>query len=251
MNIFQISDLHYNPKNKYALDNIESILNHIKAQKIKADLLLVTGDIINRDYDNYQPVFDLIKSTNLPFLCITGNHDKSQNLIAALKKFYPSHPMGENPSKLDYVCDDFPWRFIGLDSYAANSAGGNISASQLSWLEEKIVESNRPVVILVHQFTLKTGLFFFDTQSRAPWCDKFNDIIKRHADKIKLVACGHLHNALISHISSVPVISCFSANWQAYLDFEKVPDMKENSRPVGYFIHRLIDNQLISYAVAV
>ena len=251
MNIFQISDLHYNPKNKYALDNIESILNHIKAQKIKADLLLVTGDIINRDYDNYQPVFDLIKSTNLPFLCITGNHDKSQNLIAALKKFYPSHPMGENPSKLDYVCDDFLWRFIGLDSYTANSAGGNISASQLSWLEEKIVESNRPVVILVHQFTLKTGLFFFDTQSRAPWCDKFNDIIKRHADKVKLVACGHLHNALISHISSVPVISCFSANWQAYLDFEKVLDMKENSRPVGYFIHRLIDNQLISYAVAV
>ena len=251
MNIFQISDLHYNPKNISALENIESVINHIKAQKIKADLLLVTGDIINRDYDNYQPVFDLLKSTNLPFLCITGNHDKSKNLISALKQFYPSHPMGVNPSKLDYVCDAFLWRFIGLDSYMTNSSGGNISDSQLAWLEEKIVESDKPVVIMVHQFTLKTGLFFFDFQSRAPWCDKFNDIIKRNADKIKLVACGHLHNALISHISSVPVISCFSANWQAYLDFEKVTDMKEVSRPVGYFIHRLIDNQLISYAVAV
>ena len=223
MNIFQISDLHYNPKNISALENIESVINHIKAQKIKADLLLVTGDIINRDYDNYQPVFDLLKSTNLPFLCITGNHDKSKNLISALKQFYPSHPMGVNPSKLDYVCDAFLWRFIGLDSYMTNSSGGNISDSQLAWLEEKIVESDKPVVIMV----------------------------KRNADKIKLVACGHLHNALISHISSVPIISCFSANWQAYLDFEKVTDMKEVSRPVGYFIHRLIDNQLISYAVAV
>lgn len=252
MNIFQISDLHYPYQGEKGIEKIEKVINHMKTQDIKPDVLLVSGDLINRDFDDYRPVFELLDKLETPYFCITGNHDNSQKLLGALKKYVPAHPLSEHADKLDYVADSYPLRIIALDSYKENTPGGELTSGQLEWLEQKLADNpqNKPVVVMVHQFTIDAGLNFFDVKTRQPWCDKFNEIIAAHHETVKLVACGHLHNSLVSGINGVPVISCFSANWQAHLDFMPVQNMQELDRPVGYYIHRWNGRDIVSYAVA-
>lgn len=188
---------------------------------------------------------------NIPFLCITGNHDESSNLINALKKYVPNHPLSENKNQLYYVCDDFPIRIIALDSFKENTPGGCVDENQLIWLEQQLCNNpfKKPVIVMVHQFSVNAGLNFFDIKTRQPWCDKFNAIISNHSDTVKLVACGHVHNGISSNISGVPIVASFSANWQAKYDFTPIEDVMNLKRQAGYYIHRYDGNRIISYAM--
>lgn len=250
MNIFHISDLHFNPNDINGVQNIEKILQNVAVYRDKEDVLLVSGDILNRDFYDYRPIFEKFFALDMPFLCCTGNHDKSQNLIAALEKLYPAHPLPQSTEKLDYVCNAYPLKIITLDSYKENVAGGEITSFQLDFLEKEIENSTKPILIMIHQFPLDAGLNFFDKKTAAPWRLKFVQLVSKYQNRIKLVACGHLHNSVIAHIGQTPVISSFSANWQADFDFAPIENMKNVSRPVGYYMHRFNGSNIISYAVA-
>lgn len=252
MNIFQISDVHYSYQGEQGISRFREVINHMKSQDIQPDVLLVSGDLLNRTSQDYAPVFEILSKVGAPYFCITGNHDNSAALMSALARYVPEHPQSEHPDKLDYVVDSYPLRLIALDSYKENTAGGEVSEEQLEWLRQKLDDNpqKKPVLVMVHQFTVDAGLDFFDVKTRQPWCDKFNEIIAEYKETIKLVVCGHLHNSLISNICGVPIISCFSANWQAHLDFKPTQNVQEPGRAVGYYIHRWNGKNIISYAVA-
>lgn len=249
LNFFHISDLHFTPQDTHGIENINKIIESIATYKKEEDILLISGDILNKDFSNYQPIFEKISALKMPFLCCTGNHDKSQNLIAALHSLYAEHPKPISTSKLDYSCEKYPLKIIVLDSFKENTAGGEITNEQFSFLEQEITNSTKPIIIMVHQFPLTAELNFFDKKTGAPWREVFNQIVLKYQSKIKLVVCGHLHNSLISQIGSVPVISGFSANWQADLDFYPIENLKNTARPVGYYIHRYNGEKFISYAI--
>ncbi len=249
MNFFHISDLHFNPTDKNGIKNIEKICKSISDYKQKGDVLLISGDILNKDFSDYQPIFNKIFALDMPFLCCTGNHDKSAQLIDALAGLYPEHPLPFNERKLDYVCNVFPLKIITLDSFKENNPGGEILPEQLSFLENGLIIADKPVIIMIHQFPLDAGLDFFDVKTGAAWRHDFVHLVSKYTDKIKLVACGHLHNSVVSHIEQTPVISAFSANWQADLDFMPLNNLKNISRPVGYYIHRYDGKKIFSYAV--
>lgn len=250
MNFFHISDLHFSPNDKNGTQNLEKIFHSIASYKQKGDVLLVSGDILNKDFFDYQPILGKILALDMPFLCCTGNHDKSAQLIEALARLYPEHPLPDNKDKLDYVCNNLPLKIITLDSFKENVAGGEVLPQQLEFLEKEIQNSEKPIIIMVHQFPLDAGLDFFDKKTGASWRQDFIRIVAKNTQKIKLVVCGHLHNSVISQIKQTPVISAFSANWQADFDFIPLDNLKNISRPVGYYIHRYDGEKMLSYAVA-
>ncbi len=250
MNIFHLSDIHYDPKNQEGIRKLQKIIQNINEQITKPDVVVITGDLVwkcNKEF--YAPCFKELNKLQAPYLVITGNHDDSQDLQNALKQFAPSHPQSEDNRKLQYVCDKFPVRIIGLDTFKANIGGGDLSEESRLWLEQKLADNSegKPTIILIHQYTLPTGSGFFD-RNAAPWYKKFNQIIEKHKDTVKLVLCGHLHNSLSSQISTVPIISGFSTNWGEELLNPSNSDPKRDfKRPLSYLIHRWENGRFTTY----
>lgn len=254
MFIFHISDLHYHIKDMNGIRNLQNVIDSICLQDIQPDVVLVTGDITHlQQSENYPQVFSILHKLCAPFLCITGNHDNSTDLMQALQNFVPEHPVSEATDKLYYMVDDFLVRIIALDSFKSNTPGGEVDEKQLAWLEEKLQNNSegKPVLVMVHQFTINSGSDFFDIKTRQPWADKFNQIISKYSEQIKLVACGHMHNGISSNINGVPIIASFSTNWEAKTDFKPVQDPVNPKRQPGYYIHRFDGKRFSSYAITV
>lgn len=252
MYIAHISDLHIGDPQKPGIHNLQKAVRCINNLCVPLDCVMVTGDLVqNHVQKNYEICFGELNKLKVPYYVITGNHDRSEGLIKALKEFYPAHPETEFEGKLQYVADKFPVRLIAMDSYKENSAGGEVSQEQLDWLKAKLEDNpqKKPVIVMVHQFTRPAKLNFFDTHMGS-WFEAFNYIIADHADTVKLIACGHLHNSLIGSVAGVPMISTFSTNWQAYLDFEERDYLVANKLPVGVYLHRYENGELMSYVVA-
>lgn len=253
MFLAHISDLHIGDADKPGLANINKIVRCINGLDVKVDAVLVTGDLIHqRSKKHYEACFAELNKLKIPYYAIVGNHDKPEHLSEALAKYCPSHPQTEMGGYLQYCVDDYPVRIIALDTYADGCPNGLMTEDKLAWLEEKLADNpaKKPVLVMIHQFTMKTKLTFFDSYLQ-DWFGQFNEIIARHKDTVKLVACGHLHNSLIGNIDGVPMVSTFSTNWQAYFDFTAREYMVANKLPVGFYIHRFDEDKFMSYVVAI
>lgn len=256
MQIFHISDIHYQPTDIDGQRKLKRIIQAINDSPARPDLVVITGDLVWKEHQEYYAgCFSILSTLSTPYLVISGNHDRSADLIQALRQYYPSHPQpADNLAKLNYVDDSFPVRLIALDSFKPNVGGGELTKADFAWLKSKLEDNSerKPVVILVHQYTLPTGSGFFDAH-QAPWYKEFNDIVAHHADTVKLVLCGHLHNSVSSQIGGlVPIISGFSTNWgEDILEPDKTEPNRDTSRPLAYLIHRITDGHVSSYTVTV
>lgn len=253
MYIAHISDLHINIEDKIGIINLHKVVRCINNLDIIPDFVVVSGDLTHlRSYQNYQKCFEELNKLKVPYYVITGNHDESGLLKRALREFYPLHPASELDSCLQYVVDKYPVRLISLDTFKAEMGNGDLNQERLDWFKNEL-ENNRqskPVAVMLHQFTLKTELSFFDSLEEH-WFSKFNEIISQHKDTVKIILCGHLHNSLIGNIDGVPIISCFSTNWQAYFDFKEREYLMANKLPVGFYLHRYDGKSFMSYVVAI
>lgn len=252
MYIYHISDIHFNEENVEGIKKLQKIIENINSQPTKPDVVVITGDLVWKCHKEfYASCFKELNKLQAPYLVIGGNHDASADLLAAIKQFYPEHPIFENIGKLNYVCDKFPVRFIGLDTYKAEVGGGELSLESQKWLEQALEDNSegKPTVILIHQYTLPTGSGFFDRHA-APWYKEFNQIIAKHNGTVKLVLCGHLHNSLSSSIAGIPIVSGFSTNWGEELLNKNNPEPKRDfNRPLSYLIHSWNDKAFTTYVV--
>ncbi len=248
-----ISDIHFEKDNQLSHILLEKIITSINNLETKIDAVFISGDLSQmKKFENYEACFQILNRLKAPYFVITGNHDRSVDLMKALKLYCPRHPQSEFEDALQYCVDDFGIRLIALDSFAEGKAGGELSTDRLGWLKDKL-ENNpnkKPVIILVHQFTLPSGLTFFDTHA-GNWFADFNKVVLAHQDRIKLIACGHMHNAISSVLETIPMVCCFSAKWQAKLDFKIIEDLPASKKPIGYYLHRFEDEKVVSIAVPV
>ena len=74
-------------------------------------------------------------------------------------------------------------------------------------------------------------------------------IVSQYESSIKLVACGHLHNPVSGNIDSVPIVVAPSVNWRAKYDFTPVQDIVADKTSLGFYVHQIDKNQVISCLV--
>jgi len=166
--------------------SLSSVLAHYRDSDWPADVVVVTGDLVQDDspyaYDHFRT---LLGELGLPVYCVPGNHDVLPLMRDALSKppfFYCDSVEREN------------WLIIGLDSCVIDQAGGSMSDDELTRLDQAIAKSNAEnVMVCLHHPPVDMGSKWLDSVG----LDNGVDVLKRltESGKVKLAVSGHVHQA--------------------------------------------------------
>lgn len=183
--IIQISDCHFNTKNKVSKENLEHILMFIG--NLKFDYLFITGDICESPSIEQYQIFSEILSkyiTSSHIYAIAGNHDDLEMMRSAF--------IGTSINIDDYLSiGDFDFLFI--DSSKKPNSSMPLGAGRVSNRDIKRIEmSKKETAIVIHH-----PIFPIDSD----WLNKIgienqNDVAEAvlNNNKIQHVMCGHGHS---------------------------------------------------------
>lgn len=137
------ADKHGSLRGAVTYDTLQSVLSHYRESGFAADLIALTGDIVQDDSPGaYAHCRDLVSSLGLPVLCVPGNHDVRR----LMRDLLPEPPFSYCGS-----VEDGDWLIIGIDSCSAGRAGGRIAEIELRRMEETIAASSAAhVMVCLH-----------------------------------------------------------------------------------------------------
>jgi Icc protein len=163
---------------------LKAVVEHIARSEWPADLVAMTGDVIQDDTaEAYARFRDIIAPLGLPVYCVPGNHDV-RSLMRDLLHTAPFH-----------YCSSLRirnWLIAGIDSCVDNDAGGQISAAELSRLAEILATTDAThVAICLHHPPLMMQSRWLD-QVGLKNADEFLDLVCT-AGNVRVTLFGHVH----------------------------------------------------------
>lgn len=161
-----------------------SVLDHYRGSDWRADVALVTGDLIHDDSAGaYGHFVELLRSLALPVYCLPGNHDVRDLMRTALAQ--PPFHYCESLEAGD-------WLIISLDSCKPGSASGYVSATELDRMEREInATDSANVLVCMHHPPVLMNSRWLDSVG----LDNREEVLRRIAasGKVRLVVFGHVH----------------------------------------------------------
>lgn len=224
VSIIQISDLHLFEDLEFDMGNlnyhdclqkvIQAIKTHTHDDLSSIDLLAVTGDIVHEiTPTTYDQVFAILDSLKVPYLCIAGNHDVTQELDPDLPFPQRRHlPMPVHPRLARCQRVSFPnWNLLFLDTSLAGSVYGRLNQESLDWLNNELATATRPCVIFAHHPMLKVNANWIDTH-RLQNSQAFWEVVTHYPNTLKAIFVGHIHQEIHAiyqgtHLFSTPSTS--------------------------------------------
>ncbi len=165
-------------------DTLQSVIEHYRQGDFAADLVALTGDIIQDDSaEAYVHCRDLLSPLGLPVLCVPGNHD----VRYLMRDMLPNPPFS--------YCDSVAtgnWLIVGIDSCSAGRAGGKIAERELRRLEETIAASSAEhVLVCLHHPPVPMRSKWLDTVG----LDNGDEFLLRagSAGRVRAAIFGHVH----------------------------------------------------------
>ena len=156
LKIGQISDIHIGNGHELVqgIDvcaNFRKALNSDSMQGL--DLLVLSGDLSeNSDPGAYEYVASLLKDYKSPYCIITGNHDD----INVMRQYFDLESVIHGDRC--YYRYDLEGRTI----FFLDSACGNVSPEQLTWLQEEASKIKGEVILFMHHPPCFCGHRFMD-----------------------------------------------------------------------------------------
>jgi 3',5'-cyclic AMP phosphodiesterase CpdA len=196
MLIAHISDLHLVPQGRMLYDFVDAntacsrLVSHINAMPAQPDLVLVSGDTVNRgSRPAYATLRRLLKNLRSPAFVLPGNHDNPAMLRETADGFHRALA-----ARMDYILEDFPVRILLMDSTLPDSVGGRLEPRQLDWLEKELDKERRPTLLAMHHPPLPSGNAHMDQYT----LENGGEFLARIAACRHLLAvlCGHTHRAI-------------------------------------------------------
>lgn len=161
-----------------------AVLDHYRDGDWRADLAIVTGDLIQDDSpEAYKHFCQLLSTLQLPVHCLPGNHDVRELMRTAMAK-PPFH-----------YCESLltnNWLIIGIDTCVTDQAGGHLGDAELARLETEIAATSAPnVLVCLHHPPVLMGSKWLDTVG----LDNGDQFLERIAasGKVRLAMFGHVH----------------------------------------------------------
>jgi len=213
--LVQITDCHLGPEEGYALAGIHTnkslraVLQALAEEQAEEQLsqasplpvhLMVTGDIAAHGSPGaYDAFLEHIKGWQFNWL--PGNHDDFP-LMQAIA-----------PRVFEPVFGAANWRLISLNSAVPNRVAGNLPEDQLDGLISALRQySENPVALFMHHPPADIGCRWLDRQQIANG-DALAEIIGE-CNNIKAIFTGHVHQAVETDFSGVPLLTTPSTCFQ-------------------------------------
>ena len=221
INILQLTDPHLyldSDTETVGINNYQSFtacLQQALEEDIRCDLILLSGDLVNEvKPEIYQNIYQLLEKTGIPFVCIAGNHDVTDELDTHLpfseRRFVAHKPNALLLSRHCLTLND--WRLLLIDSSVPGKIYGAVGNKNLNWLSQNIANSHHPVIIAMHHHVLPIDSAWMDdhiTQDAEVFWHLIED-----KPSVKAVVTGHVHQKFEAQRAGVKVYATPSTCYQ-------------------------------------
>lgn len=225
LNVLQITDLHLS--DCPASDNepqssittccqyFEAIITQAMSESIRCDLIIVTGDLVSEvKTATYDHIFRVLQATHIPFACIAGNHDVTDELGCDLP-FYKRELVARSadPRLLSrHLIESDYWQLLLLNSAIPGQVAGYVQEEDIAWVTHQLSTCDKPAIIAVHHHILPIQSDWID----AHMAQNTETFWQRMAefDHLRGVISGHNHQEQTRYAGSVPVYSTPSTCYQ-------------------------------------
>lgn len=252
MLIAQVTDIHlgFEPDSpgEFNRQRLDRVLEELAAMTPRPDLLLATGDLIDRgDRESYERLREAFAGLPFPVHYALGNHD----VRATFTQVFPEIAL--DGGFLQYVVEAAPLRVIVLDTLEEGRHGGAFCEARAQWLNARLDEApDVPTLIVQHHPPFEAGIAWMNTDPAEPWVERLAQCLRGRGNVIGLV-CGHIHRAITAVWEGTCVATCPSTAPQVALDLRPIdPDLPDERNliiadPPGYALHWFNGRQLVTH----
>ncbi|MGY3691425.1 Icc protein [Bradyrhizobium sp. USDA 3240] len=243
--IAQISDLHIKPPGALAYGRVdtakalERCVAALSAFEPAPDFVVISGDVVDTpSVEEYDYLKRLLAPLRLPFAGIPGNHDSRQWMREAFPAAPYAHPTGALDQKIEVSGLDL----LLLDSSVTGKPHGMLEPSTLQWLDAALATAvDRPALLFLHHPPFKGGIWHMDRQDLFN-ADALAEIVRRHP-RVRLIACGHVHRAMLTTFAGIPVTLCPAPNHAVDLDLGQLREPSFKVEPPAFHLHAWFPGQ--------
>jgi 3',5'-cyclic AMP phosphodiesterase CpdA len=241
MLICQLTDLHVRPEgiaaNRVSETNMltERALRVVAGFTPRPDVVIITGDLtecgLPAEYANLSAM--LGRTLSIPVYVIPGNHDRRENLRRAL-----GHLPGvaADPDYVQYAVEDHPVRLVMLDTVVPGAGHGELSQSQLGWLDRALAaQPDKPTLVGMHHPPFVTGIPHMDNIALLN-AETFRSVIAKHR-QVERIVCGHHHRAIVGQCAQAIASVSPSVAHQVELTFDPSAPGAFNFEPPAFQLH--------------
>jgi 3',5'-cyclic-AMP phosphodiesterase len=236
MKLIQISDTHLGePGSKlFGLDpaaQLEQCVRHVNAQHADALLCVITGDLANTGTESeYRELKRVVSQLSIPYRLIPGNHDAR----GPLRAVFPELPF-EPGEFLHQQVDTPEATLLLLDTHEPGTDSGKLCRARLDWLEARLAQAHRPVIVFMHHPPMSIGHQAMDRMAlRDPGI--FLDLLARHSGRVRHVCFGHVHRPFFTTMNGVGFSAVPGTNHQVSLIGMDRGDLFASGEPGGYAV---------------
>jgi 3',5'-cyclic-AMP phosphodiesterase len=189
--LIHVTDLHLcSPGQRVAgLDptaSLASAIDDINHNHPDADLVVFTGDLSDDGSEaSYRALEAEIDRLVPPVRLLLGNHDDR----TAFRSVFASAPSDDG--FVQSFMDTSLGRLVFLDTLDEGAVGGRLCARRLAWLDRRLEETSRSVIVFMHHPPFDIGMPTLDGCKLAD-PDTFADVVRRRGN-VRAIAAGHVH----------------------------------------------------------
>ncbi|MGH8192936.1 MAG: metallophosphoesterase [Woeseiaceae bacterium] len=219
-------------------DSLRRVLRHVADSGWSADLVAMTGDLIQDDSrEAYERFRELLTPLGLPVYCVPGNHDVRPLMLDVL---------GNDPF---YCCDSSvhgAWLIVGLDSSIEGSAAGRIAERELERLDGVLRDTRaQHAMICLHHPPLPIGSQWLDSVG----LQNGEQFLQRIglSGKVRIAIFGHAHQQFEGLHESIRIIGTPStcSQFKVASDTYAVDDKPPAYRRISLFPDGTVDTDVI------
>lgn len=252
MLIAQVTDIHlgFEPDSpgEFNRQRLDRVLEHLAKMEPRPDLLLATGDLIDRgDRPSYERLREAFSIMSFPVYYAMGNHDDR----ATFAEVFPDATF--DGGFLQYVIETGPLRIIVLDTLEEGRHGGAFCEARAAWLNARLDEAaDVRTLIVQHHPPVEVGIPWMNTDPAEPWVERIGQCLRGRSNVVGVV-CGHIHRAITTSWEGTIVATCPSTAPQVALDLRAIdPDVPDQRHliiadPPGFALHWFNGRELITH----